>query len=300
MIYSQIIEMVNIGIVILDKDLTVLHWNRWMEIHSNIPVEKITGQPLFAFFPALDAPRFKRNFKAVFAFGNFSFFSQKLHNYLFPFKATTILGSNFEYMQQNCTMGPLRDEANRITQAFITVQDVTAVAAYEQQLMDMNNKDPLTEIYNRRYLISRMEEEFEKHKRYDKPFSLIMFDLDFFKKINDTHGHQCGDYMLKSLADLFNASIRSTEVIARYGGEEFCCLLPETDLESARELAERIREKTEASVFMFNETVLKITVSGGVSEATKDIASVDFLLEKADKALYIAKEGGRNKIVATI
>jgi diguanylate cyclase (GGDEF)-like protein len=295
--FSQIIEMVNIGIVILDRDLKVELWNRWMETHSNLPAEEIIGRSLLECFPGIDKPRFHRNFKAVLAFGNFSFFSQKLHSYLFPFKTSNILGADFKHMQQNCTMGPLRDEKNRITHVFITVQDVTAIAAYEQKLLELNNKDPLTDVFNRRYLRSRLLEEFAKYKRYAHPFSLIMFDIDFFKPINDSYGHPCGDYILRAFAALLVSSIRSTDILARYGGEEFCCLLPQTKIEPATDLAERIRERTTEAVFTYHETQLKITVSGGVAEAHPEAASVDALLESADKALYRAKETGRNKIV---
>ncbi len=295
---DQIIDMINIGIVVIDKDLKVRHWNRWMETHSKIPADKISGVPLFRYFPGLDTPRFNRNFKSVLTFGNFSFFSQKLHNFLFPFKIINSPLFGYQYMQQNCTMSPLRDKNNRISHAVITVSDVTAIAVYERKLMEMNYTDPLTELYNRRYLLSRLQEEFGKYKRYSKPFSIIMFDIDFFKLINDTYGHQCGDYMLQSFANVFNASIRSTDVLARYGGEEFCCLCPETNIESAKDLGERLRKKTEESTFAFNEKNLKITVSGGVAETKNGIPSVEFLLEKADKALYIAKKSGRNRIVA--
>lgn len=296
---SQIIEMVNIGIVILDKDLKVHLWNRWMVTHSNISAETIIGKSILDFFPKINTPRFNRNLKAVLTFGNFSFFSQKLHKYLFPFKTTNVFGSNFEYMQQSCTMGPLRDENNKISHVFITMQDVTAVAAYEKKLLELNNKDPLTEIFNRRHLRSRLNEEFGKYQRYATPFSLIMFDIDFFKPINDSFGHQCGDYILRAFAALLTSAIRSTDILARYGGEEFCCLLPETKIKPASELAERIRKKTEDSIFTFGKTEIKMTVSGGVSEMQKDIATVDSMLEKADKALYKAKETGRNKIIAT-
>ena len=295
--FSQIIEMVNIGIVILDKDLTIQLWNRWMESHSNLTAEKIVGRPLLECFPNIDTPRFHRNFKAVLAFGNFSFFSQKLHNYLFPFKTSNVIGANFNYMQQNCTMGPLRDEDTRISHVFITVQDVTAIAAYEQKLLELNNKDPLTDVFNRRYLRVRLNEEYGKYKRYAHPFSLIMFDIDFFKPINDSYGHPCGDYILRAFSALLTSSMRSTDIVSRYGGEEFCCLLPETKIGPAKELAERIREKTEESIFTYHKTPLKITVSGGVAEVHPGIASVDALLEIADKALYQAKETGRNKIV---
>ncbi len=198
---SQIFDTVNIGLVILNGDLTVRHWNRWMELHSGIPAQRIIGSPLFHHFPSLDNQRFLRSFKSVMAFGNFSFFSQKLHRFLFPFPPDSSFESRFEHMQQSCSMGPLRDNENNITGLYLTVQDVTELAAYEQMLLKMNMTDGLTGVFNRRSLEKRLNEEYERSKRYSSKFSVIMFDIDFFKRVNDTYGHQCGDFILKSVSE---------------------------------------------------------------------------------------------------
>ncbi|MFH1993349.1 MAG: diguanylate cyclase [Pseudomonadota bacterium] len=297
MIFSQIFEMVNVGIVILDKEFKVYKWNRWMETYGKIPAEKIVGASLFTFFPDLNTPSFRRNFKAVTTFGNFAFFSQNLHGHLFPFKATNTLGTDIKYMQQNCTMGPIRDENNIINYVYIMVHDVTEIAVYEQKLLEMNIKDPMTGVYNRRYLESCLEREFEIHKRYKKPLSLIMLDIDFFKRVNDTCGHQCGDSILIECASFIDSNIRTVDILARYGGEEFCCLLPETRIESALSTAERIRKKIEDHTFHVNKTKIKITVSQGVAVLSPEITSPETLLKIADSALYKAKEDGRNRTV---
>jgi len=127
-----------------------------MEIHSGIDSDKIVDSLIYDYYPDLETPKFKRNCKSVFSFGNFCFFSQKLHKYLFPFKSSGYLESDFEYMQQNCAMGPLRNENNEIEYIFMYVQDVTEVAIYEHKLVEMNVKDGLTGIYNRRYLESKL------------------------------------------------------------------------------------------------------------------------------------------------
>ncbi len=297
MIFSQIFDMVNIGIVILDKDLKVCKWNRWMEIHSKIPREKIVGKSVFTFFPDLNTPRFLRNFKSVVTFGNFAFFSQKLHQYLFPFETTEALGTSFRYMRQSCAMGPLRDEKNVIQYAYITVQDVTQLTAYQQKLKDLSIRDSLTKIYNRRYFEKRLEEEFERHKRYSGTFSIIMQDIDYFKNVNDTYGHQAGDYVLKTFASLIVSNIRKVDIFARYGGEEFCCLLPETGLESAMNVAEFLRARIESNIFQFRDTPIRITMSQGVAELQEGTVSAESLLQKADNALYEAKRSGRNQVI---
>ena len=141
MIFSQISDMINMGLVVLDKDLKVHFWNRWMALHSGIDSEKIVGQSLFDFFPNLNEPKFLRNCRSVFAFGNFAFFSQKLHRYLFPFRPTYSDKARFDYMQQSCTMGPIRDEDKSVRYIFLSVNDVTEVVNYEEQLIEMNRKD---------------------------------------------------------------------------------------------------------------------------------------------------------------
>jgi diguanylate cyclase len=295
--FAQILETVNIGLVILDKDLKVRYWNRWMESHSGIAEDKIIGMPIFDFFPSLNTPKFLRSCKSVLAFGNFSFFSQKLHHFLFPFKPDTSFESRFDYMQQSCTMGPMRAEDNTITSMYLTIQDMTELATYEHMLLEMNMKDGLTGIYNRRFMEKRLVEEFDRHKRYGRKFSIIMFDIDFFKKVNDTYGHQCGDFILKSVTAKIASIIRKSDFLARYGGEEFCCLLPETGLNSALILAERFRSEIEALDNIFQETSVCVTISLGVAEMGIAHGSAEMLLKEADEALYAAKRSGRNRVV---
>ena len=298
MIFNQIFDAINIGLVIIDNDLKVYKWNRWMQVHSGIDAEKIIGAHIFETFPGLNTPKFLRSCKSVFSFGNFCFFSQKLHHYLFPFKSTGIFASKFKHMQQNCAMGPLRDENHVIRHLFIYVQDVTEVAVYEQKLLDLNMKDDLTAAYNRRFLEMKLNEEVNRYRRYRRDFSIIMFDIDYFKGINDRYGHQCGDFILKSVSSRISSKIRNVDYLARYGGDEFCCLLPETDIDSASIVAERFRTAIMELENNFDGSILKITISLGVSELREGIDTPEILLKKADQALYKAKREGRNRVVA--
>lgn len=297
MIFPQIFDILDIGIVVLDNDLQVFKWNRWMELHSGIAAEQIIGRPIFDFYPHLNNPRFQRSCKCVLSLGNLYFFSQKLHKYLFPFKPVSTFNSRFEYMQQCCNMGPLLDDSSDKKYIYITVRDVTEIAIYEQRLIEMNMIDWLTGIYNRRFLELRLKEEFERYKRYSKPFSLVMFDLDHFKRVNDTYGHLCGDFILQAITSLFNETIRNIDLLFRYGGEEFCCILPETDILTAEAIAERYRTTVARHTFKFQEENLQITISMGVAGFTKETGSPNALIEHADQALYEAKRTGRNKVV---
>ena len=288
--------MLNMGVVILDTDLCVRYWNNWMTRHIATDRKKIVGAKLTEVFPNLDTPLFLRSIKSVITFGNYYFFSQRLHRYLIPMKPTGAFPTQFKFMQQSCTAYPIRDENNAVHQICITIQDVTEIAAYEKILLDINLKDSLTGAYNRLFLTTRLQEEFERHRRYSRTLSLIMLDIDYFKKVNDTYGHQCGDFILKSVCETINAILRKVDMLVRFGGEEFCCLLPETDLQSAMIMAERIRKAIEKKEFNYNDAVIRITVSLGVHEFRGDIDSPDTLLRTADEALYKAKEAGRNQV----
>jgi two-component system, cell cycle response regulator len=161
--------------------------------------------------------------------------------------------------------------------------------------------DGLTRIYNHRFFQELFEKEYTRSDRYNTVFSLIMLDIDHFKKINDTYGHLCGDEILKGLAGLVNSCLRTMDIVARYGGEEFAILLPETGGTEALQTAERIRRAVEENTFIGTDQGLSVTVSLGVatypSPMVNDRADI---IAKADSALYEAKEGGRNKAIFRI
>jgi diguanylate cyclase (GGDEF)-like protein len=295
--FSQLFNLVDLGLVILDKELNVYKWNRWMELHSGISSEEIIGKPLFDFFPNLNNPGFLQTFKFVLNFGNFYFFSQKLHHYLFPFVPESALSSSFDCMQQSCNMGLLRQDGTLSRFVYITVKDVTETAIYEQKLLEMNMRDGLTGIYNRRYLESRLHEEYGRSLRSKKPFSLVMIDIDFFKNINDTRGHQCGDFILRSISADISSCTRKTDIVARYGGEEFCCLLFDSPVAGAMRVAEQFRKLVESKTYNFSGEPVRVTISAGVAELAVDTESASELVARADSALYEAKRAGRNKVV---
>lgn len=158
--------------------------------------------------------------------------------------------------------------------------------------------DPLTRIYNKGYLLEALEAEFKRAKALHTDFSVIFFDLDHFKKINDTYGHDAGDYVLKEITSLVRSShLRPKDVFARYGGEEFVVLLANTNAKASTDIAERIRASVETHAFIYEGKRLPVTTSMGVAELRAGIESAQTLLKVADKCLYAAKTGGRNKVV---
>ena len=170
----------------------------------------------------------------------------------------------------------------------------------QEELKTLSITDPLTHLYNRRYFTDASSTLFTLSIRHKKPLSLIMIDIDKFKNINDTFGHTIGDHVLVRLAHLLQESHRKSDFVCRYGGEEFVILLPETDLKNALSIAEDFREKIEScSISLENHQTIKFTVSLGVSQIdhSKD-TSIENILNRADEALYIAKDAGRNRVAS--
>ncbi|MBL4711731.1 MAG: GGDEF domain-containing protein [Gammaproteobacteria bacterium] len=165
--------------------------------------------------------------------------------------------------------------------------------ALSTQLRDIAYTDSLTQIYNRLHFAHFLDAEIDKTKRYGGTFSIIFFDLDNFKSINDTYGHPVGDEVLEKVTSIVSKANRNPDIFARYGGEEFIILTPETDLSGAFIHAERLRSDIEK--YEFN-AVGHVTSSFGVTEFDPGKDSVETVLERADKALYMAKEFGRNRV----
>lgn len=158
--------------------------------------------------------------------------------------------------------------------------------------------DALTEIYNYRYFREKLIGELRRADRYRHKLSILMLDLDHFKQINDQHGHQTGNTILREVSNIMKECIRDIDIVARYGGEEFVVILPQTDDEDASVIAERIRETVERSLFpnSKNQREIKLTVSLGVAVYPEGVHNIDQLLEKVDRALYKAKADGRNRV----
>ncbi|MGL1893611.1 MAG: diguanylate cyclase [Spirochaetaceae bacterium] len=197
-----------------------------------------------------------------------------------------------------------QDEKGTIIGVQGTLHDLSAIKEAEaerlnaQKLEQISITDPLTGIYNRRYLFQEAEKEIDRAKRQDEPLTVIFFDIDHFKIINDTYGHLIGDQILIGLTALCQKHIRNIDILTRFGGEEFVILMPATDINSAEMTAERLRKiVSETPLTKFKSKEISITISLGIA-LWKQSNSLDFneLLEQADNALYQSKEGGRNQV----
>jgi len=294
---SQILETLSLGVFVLDPEGRIAYWNRWLEGASELPRAEVLGKSAFELFPELGTPVFRRNLKSVLAFGNFAYFSQKVHGRLLRLGPLPGSPAGFELMEQNCAMGPIREDG-KVAYAYVTVQDVSELVSHERILAELATKDVLTSAYNRRFFDRRLAEELDRCKRYGRSLGLVMLDIDFFKAVNDRYGHQFGDQALRTAVDQWKKALRISDFIARYGGEEFCILLPEAGLEESLALAERLRESVAATDVRCHEHTARITASAGVA-VSRESDGPDEIMRRVDEALYRAKAGGRNRVEAS-
>ncbi len=183
----------------------------------------------------------------------------------------------------------------RVNLQIMLYDKINSLNSLNKKLKELSSKDPLTSLFNRRTIFDLLEREFERSYRNNSVFSLIMFDIDHFKRVNDVYGHQKGDEILKSFAEILKESVRPYDTPSRIGGEEFLLLLPNTDKMSALKVGERIRKR----VMENSVDGIKVTVSGGISssEELSENQKISDLIKIADDRLYKAKESGRNQII---
>jgi diguanylate cyclase (GGDEF)-like protein len=169
--------------------------------------------------------------------------------------------------------------------------------AYHEEIYRLTTVDGLTQIFNKRYFSEALAREIARATRYRRELSLVMFDLDHFKEVNDTHGHLAGDAVLKTLSLTVKAKIRTEDIFARYGGEEFAIILPEIDGHNAHQFAEKIRRIVETTEFRFESTKIPVTISMGVATLDPEEPTPAALIRRSDERLYEAKSAGRNCVM---
>jgi diguanylate cyclase (GGDEF)-like protein len=205
------------------------------------------------------------------------------------------MGSDF--VPLDFQISPVHDYSGQIIGLLPSAVDITERKQLEVELKRQAHLDYLTGLPNRRSFMDQGEVELSRTQRFDNTLAILMLDIDHFKQINDAYGHQAGDLVLKTLAMIFQKVLRSVDIIGRMGGEEFAVILPETEIEKATEVAERLRKIISAEeVALPADLKIQFTVSIGIAALTDKNTNIDMLLNEADKALYRAKETGRNKV----
>lgn len=298
-----IVKSVDVGIFVVNRNLEVTLWNNFMANHSGLGADAVIGRNLFECFPELPRAWLSKKIQGVFLLKNLAFTSWEQRPYLFRFPHNRPITGGVDYMYQNCTFMPVRGATGEIDSVCVTLFDATDIGISQTELKkamlslsESSNRDGLTGIYNRRYLEQRLSAEFDRCRRYRDHFSFVLFDLDHFKKINDSHGHLAGDEVLCVVSRQIGGLLRSVDVMGRYGGEEFGIILPATPMASAHILAERLRRAIEQAPVAYKEISIPVTVSIGIAEFEADAPSYEHLIHCADLALYFGKENGRNRV----
>ncbi|XPV75941.1 MAG: diguanylate cyclase [Desulfovibrio sp.] len=198
----------------------------------------------------------------------------------------------------NVSISPLKGASGLVTNYVGVMEDISAMKSQQEELRRLASTDELTGIANRRRFMELATYEYRRALRYKESLCLVAFDIDYFKKVNDTYGHDAGDIVLKELASLIKQTIREIDIVARIGGEEFFLILPGISMTVGLEIADRLREIVERHQFNLGETVLQLTVSFGVSVLfLESPQGVELMIKQADEALYGAKNSGRNCVV---
>lgn len=205
--------------------------------------------------------------------------------------------------RRNDEMGRLATAISAMGKEIVAQQDELIKAnsellAANRKLEKLSTTDALTGLANRRCFLENFAKEYERAKRYNHHLSLLILDVDYFKNINDTYGHVCGDVILAEMAKLLKKSVRATDIVARYGGEEIAVLLPETDREHACAIAEKLRDAVASHHFFCEKIALSVTISiGTATHGERKFSQPNHLFRAADQALYTAKNTGRNRVV---
>ena len=298
-----IVKWVDVGIFVVDREMNITLWNNFMANHSGRSAETVIGRNLFECFPELSKPWLGKKIQSVFLLKNFAFTSWEQRPYLFRFPHNRPITGGVDFMYQNCTFMPVKNETGEVGSVCVTLFDATDTGISQtglrnamERLSESSNRDGLTGIYNRRYLEQRLATEFDCSKRYEGHFSFMLFDLDHFKKVNDTYGHLAGDAVLCAISQRIGGLLRTVDILGRYGGEEFGVILPSTSLEGAVVAAEKLKQVVARTPVMYKETAIPVTVSIGVAEFKAETPNYEHLIHCADIALYFSKGNGRNRV----
>ena len=300
----SLLQAIDVGLLVVDRDYRITLWNNFMENHSGATADRVMGKSLFELSPDVPEDWLKQKINTAFALSSRAYTTWEQRPYLFRFKSYRPITGMAEHMYQDISFVPLRGLTGEVEQIAIVLYDVTDVAEHKLKLEAANRRlqatsrvDKLTGLFNRGYWEECLQQEFARYRRTPRDCSLVMFDIDHFKAINDQHGHPAGDEVLRQIGQMLHDTCRSTDIAGRYGGEEFGVLLPDTSLANARVMAEHLRQNAAALRVPHDPKPLRITISIGIAALTAQLPDAKTWVMLADQALYQAKAKGRDRIV---
>jgi diguanylate cyclase len=299
----DMLQTIDVGLVVLDRNFHIQAWNSFMENHSGLLPSTVREKSIFQLFPEIPADWFRHKAESVFLLKSRSFTTWEQRPFLFRFKTYRPITGTEEFMYQNITLSPLVSSTGEVNHICVIIYDVTDIATHKKQLETVNAElealsrtDRLTQLNNRGYWEECLVKEYQRFRRTNGPSTVVMFDIDHFKKVNDTYGHQAGDEVIKMVSEHLRNNLRVTDIAGRYGGEEFGVILVNTDAQGGIIFCERLRQVIEAETVVHDGQTIRCTISLGLSQLGRRQSDYKAWLEEADQALYQSKEGGRNLV----
>lgn len=287
-ILSAAIEQTSVAILITDVDGNIIYANAAFEHMSGYSIEEVIGKnPRILKSGLTDPLIYEKMWNTISNGGiwNGEQINKKKDGSLY---------------YEDSRITPIYNKDNELTYYMAVKHDITERKRLEKKLKEIAIRDPLTNAYNRRYILDRMNQITESYKRVKKIFSIAMLDIDFYKDVNDVYGHQAGDHILVEFVEIINDVIRSYDILGRYGGEEFILIFPDTHKEEAYNVVKRILNKVRQYCFIYEDNIIKCTFSAGIADASEidmDKSNIKDLIKMADRRLYVAKDTGRNRII---
>lgn len=298
----DMLQSVDVGLIVLDKSATIQLWNSFLENHSGITSTEARNSNIFKLFPDLDEIWLRHHLQSVHLLHTRAYSNWEHRPYLLKFSSYRPITSGAPHMYQNITLMPLLSVDGEVNHTCILIYDVTDTAISQQALHQSNRElerlsqiDGLTGLFNRSTWEGHLQREYKRCRRSGHQASLVMFDIDHFKNVNDIYGHQAGDEAIRRLATTLKYEVRETDIAGRYGGEEFSVLLIDTPLDNAMVFCERLRKSVEAITIVWDKQEIRFTISLGIASLSKEHSSGLAGLKEADEALYYSKEHGRNR-----
>jgi diguanylate cyclase (GGDEF)-like protein len=291
----RILDTVENGIFITGRDLKIRFWNRWLAIHSGKSFDEVEGKLLEEIYPDCSFDLLKRKINISLKLNATTFVKSMVEKYIIPIDSKKITKSIFRHMRQDCSITPVSaKEVSVVVYNATPLLEARSIIDRQMEQLERQAKiDGLTQCYNKNMFNELLSREVKRTIRYGHILTLVIFDIDNFKRVNDTYGHLVGDHVLKEMAAVVNQRIRKSDILARWGGEEFCLLLPETDAAGGAVAAEKIRQAIEAHDFGPGG---RQQCSFGVAEYVPGMGE-DGLIANADNALYQAKKSGKNRVI---
>ncbi len=299
----EILQTIDVGLLVIDEHYNIQSWNAFMENHSGRRAHSVQEKNLFDIFPELPQDWFRQKVDTVRQLNIRAFTTWEQRPYLVRFRTYHPITSTAEHMYQNSMLYPLEDTEGNISYVAIVIFDVTDIATSKMALQQANSElarisrtDSLTQLFNRGFWQECLYREMQRCRRHNHTASLILFDVDHFKPVNDNYGHTAGDEVLRHLGREVRKNVRETDIAGRYGGEEFGVILPETSAQEALVFAERFRKLIAGHTIAAEDQKLSITISLGIAEITPEMQQPDEWITAADRALYQSKNSGRNRV----